>query len=147
MTFVEYFTRVVITIIALVYPGYQSYKAIKTAQAEKQADWLQYWLVLSVISGLMLIIEPILVDRVPFWSLIKIVAVASLVHPKTNVYKKIYDVALEPQLRTYEGTIDDAFDKAYKAGQDQASKVGPEVQKMYQKTRETINSKLNKKTS
>lgn len=147
MAFVDYITRVVITMIALIYPGYQSYKAIKTEQTQKQADWLQYWLVLSVISGLMLFIEPILVDRVPFWPAIKIAAVASLVHPKTNVYKKIYDVALEPQLRTYEGTIDDAFDKAYKAGQEQASKVGPEVQKFVQKTRDTVNSKLNKKTS
>lgn len=146
MVVVDYMTRVVITLGAMVYPGYQSYKAFKKSDKDNQESWLKYWLVLSVISGLMLIIEPILYDRVPFFPAIKIAVVVFLIHPKTKGYCKIFDV-IGPQLEKHEAMIDDSFDKAYKAGQDHVSKVGPQVQQMVQKTRDTVNKTLNKKTT
>lgn len=147
MAFVDYMTRVVITLGSLVYPGYQSYKAVRSQNLVSQQAWLKYWLVLSVVAGLMLILEPFLVDRLPVWPLWKIVVVIFLVHPKTRGYEKIYAMVLQPQLEKHEATIDDAFDRVIKAGQDHATKVRPQVERMVQKTRDSIKTTLNKKTT
>lgn len=147
MAFVDYMTRVVIILGAMIYPGYQSYKSVKLANVVMQQAWLKYWLVLSVVSGLMLILEPFLYQRLPVWPLWKIVVIGFLVHPKTKGYEKIYAMVLQPQLDKHEATIDDAFDKVYKAGQEHAAKVRPQVERFVQKTRDSVKGTLNKKTT
>lgn len=147
MAVVDYMTRAVITVVALVYPGYLSFKAIKTADVVVQQALLKYWLVLSVLSGLMLVIEPIAYDRVPLWSLIKIGAVVFLVLPKTKGYEKVYQMVLQPQLERYEVHIDAACDKIVKAGEEQARNVRPQLEGLVAQGRDFAKKTLNKKAS
>lgn len=56
-------------------------------------------------------------------------------------------MVLQPQLEKHEATIDDAFDRVYKAGEEHATKIGPQFQRMVSKTRDSIQSTLNKKTT
>lgn len=147
MAFVDYMTRVLITLVALVYPGYQSYKAMKRIEPTAQQAWLKYWLVLSVLSGLLLIIEPFAVDRVPIWPLWKIVAAFFLVYPKTKGYEKIYEMVLQPQLDRHEATIDTTADRIVRAGQDQVNNVRPQMERLYQQSRDMAKKTLNKKAT
>lgn len=147
MAFVDYMTRVMITLVALVYPGYQSYKAVKRAEVISQQAWLKYWLVLSVLSGLLLIVEPFAIDRVPIWPLWKIVAAVVLVYPKTKGYEKIYEMVLQPQLDRHEATIDTTADRIFKAGQDQVNNVRPQFDRFVQQSRDIMKKNLNKKAT
>lgn len=142
-----YLTRLVITLVAMVYPGYQSYKAVKRAEVLSQQAWLKYWLVLSVMAGLLLIVEPFLCERVPFWPLLKIAGSVFLVFPKTKGYEKIYEVVLQPQLDRHEATIDTAADKFVKASQEQVRNVRPQFDRMVQQSRDFAKKTLNKKAS
>lgn len=147
MAVADYLTRLVITLIGLAFPGYQSFKAIKRADKDKQSQWLQYWLVLSVVSVLSLIVEPILSGRVPMWNIIKIALIAFLALPMTSGYKKIYEVVLEPQLHKHEKAIDDTAAKIMKAGEEQARSIGPQVNRLVQQGRDMASKTLNKKTT
>lgn len=147
VTFVEYMTRVAITLVALVYPGYQSYKAVKRAELISQQAWLKYWLVLSVLSFVLLIVEPFASTRVPIWSLWKVVASFLLVYPKTKGYEKIYEMVLQPQLDRHETTIDTTADKTVKAIQEQVNNVRPQVERAIKNTRDMAKKTLNKKAT
>lgn len=115
--------------------GYQSFKAVKRENVPAQKSWLQYWLVLSVLSAVMVVVEPLLYYRVPLYNVIKIAAVAYLVLPMTMGYKKIYDTVLLPQLDKHEKTIDDAAVNFMKAGEQHAAALGPKANEFATKMR------------
>lgn len=147
MAFADYMTSVAITLIGMVYPGYQSFKAVKRADVPKQQAWLKYWLVLAVVSLASLIVEPILATRVPLWNFLKIGLVAFLSLPMTNGYEKIYHLVLEPQLHKHEKIIDETAANLYAAGETHARNLGPAATKFYEQGKTTVQNTLNKKTS
>lgn len=147
MSFTDYVTRAAIVGLGLVYPGYQSFKAVKRSDVPLQQAWLKYWLVLSVVSALSLIVEPLLYSRVPMWNFLKVAFVAFLSLPMTKGYERIYHVVLEPQLDKHEAAIDDTATKLYQAGESHARSVRPTVNKWVQQGRDTVSKTLNKKTT
>lgn len=147
MAFNDYLARLIITIVGMVYPGYQSFKAVKRDDVPKQQAWLKYWLVLSVVAAVDLIVEPFLYDRIPLWNVIKIAVVIFLASPMTNGYEKVYAMVLEPQLDRYETTIDETASKLYKAGEEQARSLGPTLNKYVQQGKSMATNTLNKKAS
>ncbi|CAN8068913.1 unnamed protein product [Agarophyton chilense] len=144
MAFGDYLARAAIVLLGLVYPGYQSFKAVKRVNVPRQQAWLKYWLVLSVVAFLSLIVEPLLYTRVPLWNLLKIAFVAFLVLPVTSGYERIYKLVLEPQLERHEAVIDETANKLYKAGEEHARNIGPAVNKLVQQGRSVAGNTLNK---
>lgn len=147
MTFADYITRTAITLLGLVYPGYQSYKAVKRANVSKQQQWLKYWLVLSVISFLAVAVEPLLCNSVPYWNALKIAFVAYLVSPTLRGYEKIYATLLLPQLEKHEAVIDETASKMYIASSEQAKNFRPAVTNMVQQLKTAAEKTLYKKAS
>lgn len=147
MVFADYVTRVTLISLGMIYPGYQSFKAVKRSDVLLQQAWLKYWLVLAVVSALSLVVEPLLYSRVPMWNVVKIAFVAFLVLPMTKGYERIYHVVLEPQLDKHEVAIDDTAMKLYQAGESHARSVGPTMNKWVQQGKDTVSKTLNKKTT
>lgn len=147
MEVIDYVTRVVITLAALVYPGYQSYKTVKKSDVPGQQSWLKYWLVLSVTAAIMLIVEPLLYNRLPLYPIWKIGGVLFLVLPKFRGYEKIYQSVLQPQLDRHEATIDATAEKVFKVGQEHANNVKPQLDRLVKKGRDFAQKTLNKKTT
>lgn len=147
MAFADYMTRVAITSLGLVYPGYQSFKAVKRADVPKQQAWLKYWLVLAVVAFAALFVEPLLSPRVPMWNVLKIGLVAFLVLPMTKGYERIYHIVLEPQLDKHEAVIDETAAKMYTAGETHARNLGPTVNRLVQQGKDMASQTLNKKTT
>lgn len=143
----DFVGQVMITMLGMVYPGYQSYKAVKKEDKALQQEWLKYWLVLSVVSGVMLVIEPIMYSRLPLWPLWKVAGIAFLMWPKVKGYEKIYQMVLQPQLDQHEAAIDAATDKLFKAGQEQASNVRPQLDRLVAQGRDFAKKTLNKKAT
>jgi TB2/DP1, HVA22 family len=131
--FLGFLSRGAVVGLGMVYPGYKSYKAIKASDVAQQKQWLQYWLVLSVLSALMVVLEPILLTRVPFYGLLKIGAVAYLVLPKTQGYRTVYHTVLEPQLAKHEATIDAHAEKFLDAAHQHAKNIVPVVNEYKQR--------------
>lgn len=137
-------TRVCIVGLGMVYPGYKSYKSVKTHNPSALEEWLKYWLVISVMALLSLIVDPILYGRVPMYSLIRIAVVAYLVLPMTKGYKQIYEVVLHPQLAKHENTIDQAADQFAKAADDTIKNAGPKVNEIMAKGKAMATQAANK---
>lgn len=141
----EFVSSVAMVVVGMLYPGYKSFKAIKAGDVGRQQKWLHYWLVLSVLSAVGLLLEPLLGPRVPMYSVLKIAFVGFLVHPKTAGYEKIYDALVEPQLSQHMAAIDKNLDKLDKASQEAINDFVPTVNKYGMQAREMVTRNLQKK--
>lgn len=140
----DFLTRVIVIVVGMLYPGYKSFKAVKAQDVPTQQRWLHYWLVLSLISTLMLVLEPIVYGRIPFYNMIKITVVAFLAHPKTAGYAKVYDALVEPFLDQHTSLIDANLDKLDKATQETAANIVPTAKKYAIQARETVTRQMSK---
>ena len=140
----DYVTRVIIIMAGMNYPGYLSFKAMKRNETARQIRLLKYWLVLSIVSALSLVLEPLLYKRVPFFPLIKIAVVFYLVYPGSRGFEQVYDTVIDPWLQKNEAVIDDYSDKVYKAGQEHYRNLGPAVQGYVQQGKEMAERTLKK---
>lgn len=143
----DYIGTVCITLIGLVYPGYQSFKSVKRADVSQQQAWLKYWLVLSVVSFCNLLLQPLLYDRIPIWNFLKVAVVSFLVLPMTKGYEKVYHLVLEPQLDKHEAVIDQTADQLYRSGEVHARNLGPTMNRLVQQGKDMASKTLNKKTT
>lgn len=131
----EFVTRAGVIGLGMLYPGYQSFKAVKREDVPSQKSWLKYWLVLSVVSAVMLVVEPILYPRVPMYNFLKIGVIAYLVLPTTKGYMQVYHAVLLPQLDRHEVAIDSAAADFMKASEHHARNLRPMVNDFANKTR------------
>ncbi len=147
MAVADFLTRALIIIGGMLFPGYKSFKAVKKADVAEQQRMLKYWLVLSILSAIMLVIEPFLSTRVPVYNVFKIAFIGFLVHPKTAGFEKVYDVVVQPVLDQHMATIDDSLDKLAKAADDGTRNFVPTVTAYGQKVRDMATQRVNKKAS
>ena len=129
--------------LGLLYPGYMSFKAVKRMDAVAQQTWLKYWLVLSVMAfvGLILDVSP-LYYRLPLYLWIKIAVVAYLVHPQTLGYKTVYEKVLEPHLSAQAQNIDQAADTIKREIVNQANTLAPRVNQFVNQGRDVLQRRL-----
>lgn len=147
MVLSDYLTRVAIVLVALVYPGYQSFKAVKRANVVRQQEWLKYWLVLSAVALLSLVVEPVLYHRLPLWNVLKIAFVAFLALPVCSGYQRVYHVVLEPQLDRHEALIDHTARNLYHAAEQHARSLPPAASRLYQHGRAAAEKRLYNKAT
>ena len=105
--------------------------------------WLKYWLVLSVMAfvGLILDVSP-LYHRLPLYLWIKIAVVAYLVHPQTLGYKIVYEKVLEPHLSAQAHNIDQTADTIQRELANQANTLGPRVNQFVNQGRDMLQRRL-----
>jgi receptor expression-enhancing protein 1/2/3/4 len=127
MAFMDFVASVAIVSIGMVYPAYKSFKSVKSENVAGMKAWMKYWIVLSVLAALMLLVEPLLYPRVPMYNVLKIAVVAYLVLPMTKGYAQVYDQVLIGQLARHEGAIDKAADDFVRASEAHARALGPKV--------------------
>jgi len=140
----DFVTRVAVVLVGMLYPGYKSFKAVKAQDIPAQQRWLHYWLVLSIVSTAMLVLQPLLSGRVPFFNMIKIVVIGALVHPKIAGYQKIYDAVVEPFIDQHMATIDTKLNQLDKATQDAATNLVPTARKYAIQARDMASRSMQK---
>ena len=99
--------------VGLLYPAFQSFKAIESTNKDDDKLWLTYWVVFSVLMTFDSIFK-ILLSFLPMYYLIKTVGLVALFHPSVQGAKILYDKVIGPNLRKYEGTFDQALSDAKK---------------------------------
>merc|ERR1711890_132756 len=84
VTMVTAYTGLVIrALVGFVYPSYQSLQAVLTEDKEDDLNWLRYWVVLSCVHLVELVIDP-LVDFFPGYLLAKCVFLIWCMAPVQN---------------------------------------------------------------
>lgn len=147
MVVANFVTRALLIVAGMLFPGYKSFKAVKRANVAEQQRMLKYWLVLSILSAFMLVLEPLLQPRVPLYAFIKIAFVVFLVHPKWAGFEKLYDSLVQPFLDQHEAQIDMQLNKASAAVEEQSRNFVPAVTKLAKQGQEMAKRTLSKKSA
>lgn len=98
----------VCTVVGLLYPMYGSFKALEGGQHEEVQQWMQYWTTYAALSLSEHVFYRVLA-WVPFYHILRILAVLWLFHPSTQGASMVYSWVLAPALRLYSPRIDAAL--------------------------------------
>jgi len=92
-------------LIGVVYPIFQSFKAIRSEGKEDDSQWLTYWVVYGFFS-----VAEAFTDRlffwIPFYYVFKVVFLIWCMHPVTKGANQIYKRVLEPTLSTWDKRVE-----------------------------------------
>mmetsp|Transcript_12421 Transcript_12421/g.30526 ORF Transcript_12421/g.30526 Transcript_12421/m.30526 type:complete len:193 (-) Transcript_12421:450-1028(-) len=98
--------------VGVVYPAYQSFKAIEDKKNAKQDDeqWLTYWAIFGLASLLEASVDEILA-KAPYYYHAKLVLLLWLQMPNTQGARQLYTKYLRPPLVKYQPKIDIVLNK------------------------------------
>jgi receptor expression-enhancing protein 5/6 len=94
-----------VSVAAVAYPAYASFKALRSPQRDDDAEWLTYWIVYAALSCAEALSGRTL-QWLPGYSLAKLALLLWCFLPATRGARVIYARALEPLLLRYEADID-----------------------------------------
>mmetsp|Transcript_21579 Transcript_21579/g.19147 ORF Transcript_21579/g.19147 Transcript_21579/m.19147 type:complete len:151 (-) Transcript_21579:66-518(-) len=103
---------IVANIVGVLYPAFQSFKALESEQGLDDKKWLTYWVIFSSFSMIDHFGEFILV-WIPFYFLFKLCFLIYLFLPATDGASHIYITYVLPFYKKYEKDID-TLGKKYK---------------------------------
>ncbi|XP_071946964.1 uncharacterized protein [Antedon mediterranea] len=111
-------SRLVVLVFGTLYPGYSSYKAIKSRNVKEYVKWMMYWIVFALFSCVETFSD-IFAAIIPFYYEAKILFIFWLISPWTKGATYLYRKFIHPTLSKKEKDIDDyiahASDKGYEA--------------------------------
>ncbi|GAB4823739.1 hypothetical protein N2152v2_010785 [Parachlorella kessleri] len=81
----------------LVYPTFESFRAIESSSTGDDTQWLTYWVVACTLQVVEKLAWPVLM-WVPFYSLSRLALLAWLVHPATKGAAYLYEEWIRPLL-------------------------------------------------
>jgi len=116
-------SRLAIIGAGLVYPAYNSYKAIKAADVRQYVRWIMYWVVFAVFSTLESFTD-IFISWLPFYYELKVGFILWLALPYTKGSTYLYRKFVHPNLSKREQSIDLFLDKAKAQGYHTVMDVG-----------------------
>ncbi|KAG9391544.1 TB2/DP1/HVA22-related protein [Carpediemonas membranifera] len=106
-------SRPLVNIIQFTYPAYASFKALQTDEPDDDQQWLSYWIIVGIFNILEFFLDIIMrFLPVPFYYEFKILFLLWAQLPFTKGAFHLYKTIVEPWLRKYEGSIDEALASA-----------------------------------
>mmetsp|Transcript_20946 Transcript_20946/g.45824 ORF Transcript_20946/g.45824 Transcript_20946/m.45824 type:complete len:154 (-) Transcript_20946:796-1257(-) len=100
--------------LQLVYPIYASFKALSSRGTDDDTQWLTYWVVYACLTTIEAA-GTLVINWIPLYYEIKLLAVVWLIAPQTMGAKQVYDKFLQPLLEQYASKIDPVFSKTEQA--------------------------------
>ena len=88
-----------------IYPAYKSYKALESEDDRDDARWLTYWVVFGFLHCFEEILSTVFFF-IPFFSVIRTIALTYLHMDKENGSKLLYRYAVQPAVNSAKGLID-----------------------------------------
>lgn len=118
-------SRLLIVSSGLLYPAYNSYKAVKAASLREYVRWIMYWVVFALFTTVETFTD-IFLSWFPFYYTVKVLFVFWLSLPYTRGSTLLYRKLIHPNLSRREQDIDlfieNAKDRGYQAVVDVGSK-------------------------
>lgn len=114
-------TRTISYSVGVLYPVYQSYKALEDRSNEKNQQWLTYWIVYGCLNALEgTVLRPFTFIYPNFFYILKIMILMWLVNPSQLGATLIYHIVVAPWMRRHEGSIDRALSTFQKTAKEAA---------------------------
>ena len=117
------FTKPLGVLIGMLYPAYQSFKALESPGIDDDKQWLTYWCVHSFLQVFEYFGEYILTGTIPFYYLVKLVFLVYLMHPQYRGALACYANFVAPYLKAHQNNIDDAIKKGTRRLSETADKA------------------------
>ena len=103
------FSRVIVTIIGVVYPVWKSCEAVESEDTlEDDKQWLTYW---SIFGFFSFVDNLGILSYIPMYFLLKLLFLIWLQNPMTNGASKIYNQYVRPLHRKHYNKIEDFAEK------------------------------------
>ncbi|KAK9825598.1 hypothetical protein WJX74_008966 [Apatococcus lobatus] len=102
------FTPLLCYFVALVYPTWESFKAIGTAAKADDTQWLTYWVVYNLLTTLEYLLMG-LFSYVPLYYEAKVLFIIWLIAPQTKGAQLLFETIVRPFLVQYASKIDPIF--------------------------------------
>ena len=96
--------------LGFVYPAYMSFKALETKRKDDDTQWLTYWIIFSmfrIFDG----ISGIILQFIPIYSILKLVFLVYLYHPRFRGANTVYFYIIQPIFLKYEKKIDEKLNE------------------------------------
>uniref|UniRef100_A0A1I8BF92 Receptor expression-enhancing protein n=1 Tax=Meloidogyne hapla TaxID=6305 RepID=A0A1I8BF92_MELHA len=91
MVISAFFSRIVILLAGTLYPGYRSYKAVRTKDVKEYVKWMMYWIVFALFHASEALADILLA----FWTKGSSILYRKWVHPMLMKHEEDIDVFLE----------------------------------------------------
>ncbi|KAJ3282982.1 hypothetical protein BCR33DRAFT_720585 [Rhizoclosmatium globosum] len=111
--FFNVFGEIIATLLGVLWPAYQSFKAIDKQDKALTTKWLTYWVVYGFLSIIELFSD-VLLYWIPYYYAFKALLVVYLVHPRFDGAIVVYNNILEPYLDKNDEKIDENLAKIKK---------------------------------
>lgn len=98
-------SRLIVLVGGTLYPAYESYKAVKSANVRQYVRWMMYWVIFAIFTTVETFTD-ILLSWVPFYYEIKVGFVVWLLSPYTKGAAFLYRKFVHPMLSRKEPEID-----------------------------------------
>nr|Q5HZP8.1 RecName: Full=Receptor expression-enhancing protein 3-B [Xenopus laevis]AAH88933.1 LOC496337 protein [Xenopus laevis] len=107
--------KAVVLVFGILYPAYNSYKAVRTKNVKEYVRWMMYWIVFALYTVTETIAD-LTVSWFPLYFELKIAFVVWLLSPYTRGASLLYRKFLHPLLSSKEKEIDDYIVQAKEKG-------------------------------
>ncbi|KAL7071730.1 hypothetical protein ACQ4LE_009318 [Meloidogyne hapla] len=124
MVISAFFSRIVILLAGTLYPGYRSYKAVRTKDVKEYVKWMMYWIVFALFHASEALADILLAFWFPFYYELKIVFVVWLLSPWTKGSSILYRKWVHPMLMKHEEDIDVFLEQAKNESYRQVVNLG-----------------------
>ncbi|KAH8355126.1 hypothetical protein KR093_006425 [Drosophila rubida] len=109
------FSRLMILLFGCLYPGYASYKAIRTKDVNECTKWLMYWIVYAGFTCVENIAD-VFFFWFPLYYEIKVGLVLCLISPTMKGSTTLYTKFVQPTLELHEDEIDEYINRVHDKG-------------------------------
>ncbi|XP_068111218.1 receptor expression-enhancing protein 3 [Hyperolius riggenbachi] len=108
-------SKAVVLVFGMLYPAYNSYKAVKTKNVKEYVRWMMYWIVFALYTVSETVAD-LTVSWFPLYYELKIAFVVWLLSPYTRGASLLYRKFLHPLLSSKEKEIDEYIVQAKERG-------------------------------
>lgn len=102
-------------VFGILYPAYNSYKAIRTKNVKEYVRWMMHWIVMAIFQ-LLEIFSDFFLCWFPFYFEAKVCIVFWLLSPMTKGSSILYKKFIHPKLVRHEQEIDEYINQAKTKG-------------------------------
>ena len=100
-----------LSLALLLYPAYQTHKALRREDPELTRRWLQWWVVLTVYKSVQLLTD-LALSAMPIYSEVKLLGLVYLVWDEGAGGQIVFEHLVGPLLKTHEREIDAQLERA-----------------------------------
>ncbi|XP_015371316.1 PREDICTED: receptor expression-enhancing protein 4-like [Diuraphis noxia] len=112
----DFLCRPLIMLFGILYPGYMSYKVLKTKRSTNYGIWLMYWITFSMFTSVETITDIFIGPWLPFYNELKLLFLYMTYPTSDSSLTYVYKNIISPFIKRHEKDIDAQISNFKKGG-------------------------------